>query len=514
MDGRLRVLRGHLRAVRWHWIAAVAGTWLLVAVVASVLFFLSSERTIDVASHEATLRPTLTGQAVVRTGPVLPDLRDSTGSLVGVEIVLGKTDAASLDELSKRYAAIAANPDAQIENVQDAIVGMAVESGLRGAATGVVPLLVWKAIGRDRRRVLAAKVRTPAGLAAALAVWLVAAAIVAPWRYVERDAPREQWESLAAFVGPDVDLPSEAKGVEVRIDATTKESRRLVESAVSGYQAGNDFYQEAADSAADLSLRQPSVGETVVLLVSDRHDNIGMDPVARAVADRGGATAVFDAGDDTSTGEPWEAFSLDSLASEYDDLPRWAVAGNHDHGTFVREHLEDRGWTYFDGEPRPGPGGSRVLGVDDPRSSGLGNWRDETGLTFDEVEHRLADAACDAAENGDRVGTVLVHDANLGDEALARGCVDLVVGGHTHVQDGPTRVRGENGEVGYTYTTGTAGGAAYAIAIGKLRRPAGLSLITYRNGRPVGIQGITLQTTGRWDVSPWAPLTYPPGPSE
>ena len=39
-----------------------------------------------------------------------------------------------------------------------------------------------------------------------------------------------------------------------------------------------------------------------MLLVSDRHDNIGMDQVARAVADAGGATAVFDAGDDTSTG--------------------------------------------------------------------------------------------------------------------------------------------------------------------------------------------------------------------
>ena len=77
----------------------------------------------------------------------------------------------------------------------------------------------------------------------------------------------------------------------------------------------------------------------MVLLVSDRHDNIGMDAVARAVADRAGAEAVFDAGDDTSTGSTWEAFSLDSLDAAFDDDPyddaRWAVTGNHDNGPFV-----------------------------------------------------------------------------------------------------------------------------------------------------------------------------------
>ena len=83
-----------------------------------------------------------------------------------------------------------------------------------------------------------------------------------------------------------------------------------------------------------------------------------------------------------------------------------------------------------------------------------------------------------------------MHDANLGAAALERGCADLVVGGHTHVQAGPTRVVGENGATGYTYTTGTTGGAAYAIALGsKPRRPAGISLVTYRDGRPVGRPG-------------------------
>ena len=336
--------------------------------------------------------------------------------------------------------------------------------------------------------------------------------LTAPWRGLGGafDERTERWIPLATFVGPSVVLPDELADVEVLGDAATDETQRLIASAIDSYKEGRQFYVNAADAASELDLRQPEDDETVVLLLSDRHDNVGMDQVARAIAERGGAVAVFDAGDDTSTGEEWEAFSLDSLDDAFHDYDRWAVAGNHDHGSFVRSYLGDLGWTYFDdGEVVDGPGATRILGVDDPRSSGLGNWQDETGLTFGEVRERLADAACEADDDGDRVNTLLVHDANLGDDALERGCVDLVVGGHTHVQAGPDVDIGENGEVGYTYTVGTAGGAAYAIAIGtKLRRAAGLALITYRDGRPAGIQSITLQTTGRFDIDPYEELGY------
>jgi predicted phosphodiesterase len=336
--------------------------------------------------------------------------------------------------------------------------------------------------------------------------------LTAPWRGLG-GAPKdrvERWIPLRTFIGPSVVLPEELEDVEVLGNATTDETQRLIASAIDSYKEGREFYADAADRAAALELREPADDETVVLLVSDRHDNVGMDQVARAIADAGGAETVLDAGDDTSTGAEWEAFSLDSLAATFEDFDRFAVAGNHDHGSFVRSYLTDLGWTYFDdGEVIDGPGDSRILGIDDPRSSGLGNWLDETGLSFDEVRQRLADAACAADEDGDRVNTLLVHDANLGKAALERGCVDLVVGGHTHVQAGPTVYLGENGEVGYTYTVGTTGGAAYAIAIGtKLRRPAGVALITYRDGRPVGIQSITVQTTGRFDVDEYVELEY------
>jgi hypothetical protein len=87
--------------------------------------------------------------------------------------------------------------------------------------------------------------------------------------------------------------------------------------------------------------------------------------------------------------------------------------------------------------------------------------------------------------------------------------VDLVVGGHTHVTDGPTQVLGSNGEIGYTFTVGTTGGAAYAIALGsKPRRSASVALITYREGRPAGVQHVLLHTNGRFVVDDYAPLEY------
>lgn len=491
-------------------VLAYVGTWLVLSLAIAGAIFVHSERTVEIASHEASLSPNFSGEVIARMGPVLPDLRIPSGSRIGVEVELGKTDAATLEELTRRYAAIASQPEGQVAVAQRTVETMARAALVQGAVLGAVPLLVWGLVGPSRRRELYAALPTRRGVAvSAVAVALVVAAVV-PYGWGRTDPPAERWISIGDFLGPEVPLPDELDGVEVMTDATTAQSRRLIESGISSYDESLRFYSEAADDAALLDLRQPEEGETVVVLVSDRHDNVGMDKVARAIADTGGASAVLDAGDDTSTGSRWEAFSLDSLAAAFKDFDgRWAVAGNHDNGGFVRSHLEDLGWTYFDDEVIDGPGGSRILGVDDPRSSGLGDWRDQTGLSFSEVAELLGDAACAADEDGDRVNTLLVHDANIAKPALQRGCVDLVLGGHVHVQTGPTAVTADDGRIGYTYTLGTTGGAAYAIAIGsKLRRPASIALVTYRDGRPAGIQSITLQPNGRFEVDPWAALTY------
>lgn len=493
--------------------------WIVLTLGIGLLLFLSSHRTVDVASHEADLHPDLSGKVVLRTGALLPDVRTDSGFPIGVEIVLGKTDVASIEALTNRYATIGSHPQGQIDRVEDALRDMAVDALVRGGALALVPIVLWVAVGPDRRRQLVREVTSRAGIASTVALCLVGVGVAQPWRWDDGPArPAEKWQTLQQFLGPDVRLPKGLPAVEILAEGVTQQTRRLVESTISTYHRGQRFYADATEQVADLDLRLPAEGESVTLLVSDRHDNVGMDEVVRAIAQRAGATSFFDAGDDTSSGEPWEAFSLDSISSATKDTDglegRWAVAGNHDHGSFVREYMEDLGWTYFDGDVVKGPGGSLILGVDDPRSSGFGDWRDETGLSFVDVKDRLADAACVADKDGDRIGTILVHDANIARGALDRGCVDLVLGGHTHVEDGPTRVIGDNGKAGYTFTVGTTGGAAYAVALGsKLRRAAGIALITYREGRPVGIQGVTLQTNGRFDVGEWTQLVLSSSPS-
>lgn len=487
-------------------VLALAGAWLACAVLATLVLFLTSSRTITLASHEAEVQPDLSGWAVLHTGPVLPDVRVDTGNVVGLEVQLGKTEVTSTAELLQRYALLGSQPESQVDRVADAVRDMLLDAALRGAVLGLVPVGVWLLVGARRRRELRDRVRLPQAAVAVGVVVVLGLALWQPWQDQPPGDGEGEWQTLGEFLGAGVPLPADLDGLQVSGDVTTGQTRRLIESAIDTYDTSKEFYADAAARAADLPLREPEEGETVVVFVSDRHDNIGMDPVARAIGDAAGATAVYDGGDDTSTGSTWEAFSLDSVSSAFDGLDRWAVAGNHDHGSFVHDYLADRGWTMLDGEVVDGPGGTTLLGVDDPRSSGLGNWRDESGLTFTEVEERLADAACASEE---RLTTMLVHDANLGRAALDRGCVDLVLGGHTHVRAGPQRVTGPDGEIGYRYTTGTAGGAAYAIALGsKPRRPADISLVTYADGAPAGIQWVTLQTDGTFETGTYLPLTF------
>ncbi len=493
-------------------LAAYVGVWALLGLIAASVIFLHSSRETTLASHDAVVSPRVGGQVVLHTGPVLPDLRVEAPYPVGLDVALGKTEAPTTEALLERYALIGSQPEGVQAKIGQAVQGMLEDALARGAIVGALPVGAFWLLGGDGRRALVRGLRRPRGLIALGLGGVLVAVLLIPWR---GDAPTSEggeWISLQEFLGDQVVVPEEARGVEVRGDVTTFGTRRLIDSAVDTFERSQKFYDLAEKAAADLELREPEEGESVVAIISDRHDNIGMDSVARVVADEAGATAVYDLGDDTSSGKAWEAFSLDSVTAAFEDLDdRWGVAGNHDHGSFVTDYLADGGWTMLDGEVVDGPGGSRLLGVDDPRSSGLGTWRDETGLSFDEVGDLLADEACAADEDDDRVTTVLVHDAQLGQEALKRGCVDLVLGGHLHVQVGPTKVTGPEGEVGYSFTTGTTGGAAYALAIGsKLRRTAQVTLLTYaEDGTPAGLQPVLLQTNGVFVVDPYLPLSYP-----
>jgi hypothetical protein len=482
--------------------------WVVVAVPAWGLLFTHSHVEMVLASHDALVQPTFDGRIHLDMGPYLPDLRTSSDGPVGVKVEMRKTTASTPGELAERYAAIAGRPQAEERRVQREVAGLARDAALRAAGLGLVPTCLWLMLGARRRDELRRPGRRLVAGTAAGAV-VVVLLVAQPWRGQDERVTDDVWIPVQDAVS-DVTVPDELRRWEIQGGLVTRGTRRLLLSLFDTYDRSKVFYRALTERVDGIAaqLHVPAEDETVAVLVSDRHDNIGMDEVVRAVADKAGATVVLDAGDDTSTGETWEEFSLESLDSAFEGYDaRVAIAGNHDNGPFVSRHLRSLGWTHLDGKAVEPFAGVRVTGVDDPRSSGLGTWRDETDLSFAEVESRIADDVCELDEQGERIATLLLHDANLGRTALARGCTDLVVSGHVHAQIGPTRVVGENGKAGYTYTNGTTGGAAYAIAIGsKLRRDAQFTFVTYRDGRPVGIQPVTVGTRGVLTVAGYVPL--------
>ncbi|HET7689246.1 MAG TPA: metallophosphoesterase [Nocardioidaceae bacterium] len=484
--------------------------WLLVAAPSGLVVTLNSSEQTVIAGHEVTVRPTIDGFATFDLGPYLPDFRYPSPSRLGAHLDVGKTTAQDYDLLLRRYAVIAAEPDSQVGKLRDVVVSMVVQGAIAGALIGLLAPLIVVLVGRRRWTELASRMTVKRAVVGTVTVALTSYGLLRV--FPDDQGPQvaeEQWQLLQAAL-PDVTIPEQAARLQVDSSLLTQGTARLTQSLVESYRSSLDFYADLRDLVAESAtqLHVPAEGETVALLVSDRHDNINMDPVARAVADAGGASVLLDAGDDTSTGSSWEAFSLESLADAFDDFDhRYGVAGNHDHGDFVVRTFQDLGFTMLTGEPVTGPDGIRLLGASDPRSSGLGSWVDEKAISFDEQATLLADAACAEDAAGRRISTILMHDAKSAEDVLARGCADLVLAGHRHEQIGPDRIVGANGAIGYRYINGTTGGAAYAIALGsKLRRNAQVTLVTYRDGRPVGLQPVTFRTVKDIVVSPYVEL--------
>ena len=464
--------------------AAYAVVWLLLALpIAAALFFTSEEST-TVASHDAEIRPTADGYVTLRTGPFLPDVRAPSGSRVGVEVTLGKTESGSTEELVARYAFIASQPDAQIERVGSAVKHLAYDAAVRGAVLALVPLVRrggWS--GERRRRELLDRLDLRRFSRTLLVGGLVLAlAAAAPGPAVGEREPSDAVRQLRLAAARRV----RHRGVGARrgrrtsrcsTNSTTNSTKRLVLSAIDTYRQSKTYYAAAAEAAANCSCAGPSRARRSRSWSRTATTTSAWTRWPARSPTRPGPRSILDAGDDTSTGSTWEAFSLDSLDNAFEDYAqRFAVAGNHDNGSFVAAYLDEAGLDHArPARSSTAPAAAGCSASDDPRSSGLGNWRDETRAQPSTRSPRGSPTlACEADDAGDRVNTVLVHDADMGAEALRRGCVDLVrrrprprAG-----RAGPGR-SARTARIGYTYTNGTTGGAAYAIAVGsKLRRPA------------------------------------------
>jgi hypothetical protein len=172
--------------------------------------------------------------------------------------------------------------------------------------------------------------------------------------------------------------------------------------------------------------------------------------------------------------------------------------------------MKDKGFTVLNGKPVT-VDGIRFLGSSDPRSSGLtagysGNESDNiTAIGSQDTE--LTKAACD--DGG--INVIAVHSPSSAKKAAQSGCADLVLSGHLHRQIGPTLVTGTNGRSTITLTTGTTGGAVYAFALGsKLRRSAQVTIVTFSDGVPVGLQPVTFEPGGIITVAEYVPVNASP----
>lgn len=502
------------------------GLLVALAITAGVLAtratFLSQRTPINIGAHEATLAPTLDGFVVINAGPLLPQFRLSADAPlgIGVRIDLGDSDAADLDEVVTRDAVIASQPEGEINRVRSVVTSMWWRAAMRGGGVAllvvVVGIAAWWAVGRRRRdeivqRLAEQQRRTTLGVGVLTAFSLVAVALVAAPQPTDRAEPAA-WEPLRS-VFPEVPADPLLDQLEVSQGSATTSGKSLVDGAIRTYRESEKFYRTLSQTAADVTgIREPLPDETTAVVVTDRHDNVAMDPVVRELADLADASMVFDLGDDTSNGASWEEFSINSLARIFRGMTIVAVAGNHDTGATVKDTMVERGFDLLDGSIRE-IDGIRFIGDSDPRSSGLtkgytGNESDNIDAVK-EQDAALTEVACDADQ---QVAVALVHSAASAKKLARSGCVRLILSGHLHRQVGPKVIDGENGLPVTTLTTGSTGGAIYAFALGTgLRRDAQTTIITFRDGIPVGLQVITIEPGG--EITPGTYVALPEAPT-
>lgn len=490
---------------------ALVAAGLVVGLSVAATSFVNTERAVTIGAHNAIASPTFDGHVTIVAGPLLPELRMPSDAVLGIgaEVVLRDSPDTDLQNVLAQDAAIASQPEGEIAAMTSEIADMAVSALQRGAAAAVIAMVlgaaVWWALGRRRRREL--RESWPPEPRTALVAGVMGVALVGALMVYLPDPSTHREVAWVPIRQEFPELPDEPRLASVQISrgAATATSKAIVQGALDTYQESLTFYSELAEKAKDLPVRAPEEGQTTALVVTDRHDNVGMDPVAREVADAAQASFVLDLGDDTSNGASWEAFSIKSLRETFSDLPIVAVAGNHDTGQYIQREMERNDFVLLDGEPVDVEG-VRIIGESDPRSSGLtagynGNEGDNIAA-ITEQNTALAEAACEDGE----ITVLATHSSASAKAAVAQGCADIAISGHLHRQVGPTSTVGPNGTT-TAVSIGSTGGAVYAFALGtKLRRDAQVAVLTFEDGRAVGLQIVTFKPGAVIEVGDYTPL--------
>ncbi len=492
----------------------IVGAGIALGVPAALGVFTHNSEQVEIAATKVEVTPTFDGYITARNG-WLPDVRkpQPLPFSLGVNLDVGNpaippsdTAGKNIGNIARIYGSVAAQPSGEVKKIHDVVIDQALTAGIAGLAVGMLPLGTYVLLGKHRRKELS-ETRLPAISMGLVGAVLLSSTVSASTQQISPPANTDAWTPLTVLV-PESAKYDELSGIEVSKNAASGAMRELVNGAIDSYVQSTELYDSFKERVEAIrnQLHQPREGEKVAIVVSDRHDNIGMDPVHRALADVAGATILIDAGDDTSSGQEWEEFSLRSLNSQFpsSQFVRIAISGNHDSGGMVEEYWKHRG-AHTSSDTVQEIEGIQTILIDDPRQSDYTGDVVDGEATYAETSDMVTSIAC---ESDKRIGLVVVHSASMAHSVLEQGCADLVVGGHLHRAIPPTKVEGQNGMNGYTVTNASSGGAVYSFsAFGGLRRDAGDTLITFRDGRPVGVQQVTFATTGEVTVSQYYELS-------
>ncbi|WP_143427077.1 metallophosphoesterase family protein [Georgenia soli] len=258
---------------------------------------------------------------------------------------------------------------------------------------------------------------------------------------------------------------------------------------------------DAAEAATSATAEGPDPDPVTLLLVSDLHCNVGMADVIATAVELTGAEVLLDAGDTVMSGTSVESYCVDAFARAVpDDVPVVVSTGNHDSVTTADQERR-AGWRVLGGEVVD-VAGVRILGDTDPTLTAVGaGTRPERQESVPEMADRLSEVACAAAEDGDPVDILLVHNPRAGAPTLDAGCARLQLSGHWHRTVGP-----ELAGAGVRYvSTSSGGGAGGGATVGPLTGEAELTVLRLdrATGEPMDFRRIQIGTDASVRLQPW-----------
>ncbi|MCK6209494.1 metallophosphoesterase [Georgenia sp. EYE_87] len=325
----------------------------------------------------------------------------------------------------------------------------------------------------------------------------------------EGAAPRGRSRQSPAGEGTTADAsPSDGSTADGTTSDGTTSDGVITEAPPSDGTTTDGTTTEAEPSAPATTEEEPEPDPVTLLMVSDLHCNVGMASVIATAIEQTGAQVLLDAGDTVMSGTSVESYCVNAFARAVPDgVPVVVATGNHD-SVITAEQERQAGWTVLGGDVVE-VAGVRILGDTDPTLTAVGSGtRQERDETLPEMEQRLAQVACAAAESGDPVDILLVHNPRAGTATLDAGCAPLQLSGHWHRTVGP-----EVAGAGTRYiSTSSGGGAGGGATVGPLTGEAELTVLRVdrATGEPMDYRRIQVGTDASVRLGSWYEFPRPP----